>query len=431
MAVAIVFAIPLGHRRRGVPRAIPRSRGDDAGAGGDLDAELLARAAARDPVRRQARMAAGLGIRHAAASRAAGGHARHGAGRDPRADDALVGHRGAARALRAGGAGARAVAGARRRPPRVPQQPDPGRHHHRPAVRRGADRHDHHRDDLRMARRRPPADPGDQHARLSAGAGLHPVHLGDLRGDEPDHRPDLRLPRSAGSASNDEDRARHRARRRAGRGAGAVAHAVRSVRADAVAAPRAAEPLASVRPRRARPRHPGAPHYRRAHLALRRARGGVGLVARRHGARLDRRVLRRRRRRRDQPGDRHPHFGMALAFTRLGKTSEAIQSYQAALQINPKVWEAELNWGIILLSQQDFEGAISHFQKAKSLNQGNFQAIFLEGKAQELAGNLANALASLLQALPLAKEEKDRLMSIPHLALFTGSSRIGKKPRII
>lgn len=111
----------------------------------------------------------------------------------------------------------------------------------------------------------------------------------------------------------------------------------------------------------------------------------------------------------DQPNNEGAHFGIALALTRLGKTSEAIESYQAALRINPKLWEAELNWGIILLSQQKFEGAIAHFQTAENLNQGNFQVTFLKGKAQESAGDLANALTSLLQALPLAKNEKDQL----------------------
>ena len=111
----------------------------------------------------------------------------------------------------------------------------------------------------------------------------------------------------------------------------------------------------------------------------------------------------------NQPNNDGAHFGIALALTRLGKTSEAIQSYQAALRINPKLWEAELNWGIILLSQQNFEEAIAHFQTAGNLNQGNFQVTFLKGKAQESAGDLANALTSLLQALPLAKNEKDQL----------------------
>jgi len=111
----------------------------------------------------------------------------------------------------------------------------------------------------------------------------------------------------------------------------------------------------------------------------------------------------------NNPDNEAAHFGMAFALTHLGKTGEAIESYQAALQINPKLWEAELNWGMILFNQQDLEGAITHFQKAQKLDPENFQAFFLEGKAQELAGNPTTALNSLLQALPLAKEEQNRI----------------------
>ena len=107
--------------------------------------------------------------------------ARRRAGGDPGADDARDAARGAARAVRAGGAGARRLARARGPPARVPQQPDPGRDADRPAVRRGADRRRHHRDDLRVAGHRPAADPVDRLPRLPAGAGLHPVHRGDLR----------------------------------------------------------------------------------------------------------------------------------------------------------------------------------------------------------------------------------------------------------
>ncbi len=63
MTVAIVIAIPLG-----ILAAVFRGTAVDHAAMtlalvGHLDAELLARAAARDPVRRSARMAAGLGHR--------------------------------------------------------------------------------------------------------------------------------------------------------------------------------------------------------------------------------------------------------------------------------------------------------------------------------------------------------------------------------
>ena len=181
MAVAIRLRAAARHRRRRVSRHRHRSRGDDARARRHLDAELLARSAARDSVRRLSRLAAGCRHRDDLAPRAAGRHARRRARRDPRAHDARQPARGAARALRARRPRARAVARPRRRAPRVPQQPHPGRDDHRPAVRRGADRHDHHRDDLRLARRRPAADSGDQLPRLSARAGLHPLHLADLR----------------------------------------------------------------------------------------------------------------------------------------------------------------------------------------------------------------------------------------------------------
>ena len=64
MFVAIVIAIPLGIIAAVRRRHARRSRRDDAGAAGDLDAELLARAAAGDRLFGDARLAAGVGARH-------------------------------------------------------------------------------------------------------------------------------------------------------------------------------------------------------------------------------------------------------------------------------------------------------------------------------------------------------------------------------
>src|SRR5262249_49509551 len=76
---------------------------------------------------------------------------------------------------------------------------DPDCHHRRLAVWRGADGIDHHRDDLRVARRRAAADHRHQHARLSTGAGVHPVDCGDLRGRQLGYRPAIWLARSEDS----------------------------------------------------------------------------------------------------------------------------------------------------------------------------------------------------------------------------------------
>ena len=101
---------PARDHCRGAPRHDRRPCGDDAGAGRDFDPELLARAAAGAGVRRRARMAAGFGTRDAREPGAAGDLARRRAGGDPGADDARVAARGAARALRAGGARPRRLA---------------------------------------------------------------------------------------------------------------------------------------------------------------------------------------------------------------------------------------------------------------------------------------------------------------------------------
>jgi peptide/nickel transport system permease protein len=73
----------------------------------------------------------------------------------------------------------------------------PGRDAHRAAVRRGADRRRHHRDDLRMARHRTAAHPVDRLPRLPAGAGLHSLHRHHLRRHEPFDGSRVRSPRSA------------------------------------------------------------------------------------------------------------------------------------------------------------------------------------------------------------------------------------------
>ncbi|MFN8005527.1 MAG: tetratricopeptide repeat protein [Terriglobia bacterium] len=111
----------------------------------------------------------------------------------------------------------------------------------------------------------------------------------------------------------------------------------------------------------------------------------------------------------DTPENEAAHFGIGLALTRLGKPDEAIQSYEAALHINPKLWEAELNWGIILINRKDFDGAIPHFRNVQKLEAGNFHANFLEGKAQEGAGRPTLAIPPFLRALSLAKEEQDKV----------------------
>src|SRR5689334_8296510 len=51
----------------------------------------------------------------------------------------------------------------------------------------------------------------------------------------------------------------------------------------------------------------------------------------------------------DYPNNEAAYFGIASAQTQLGLTTEAVGSYEAALKINPQLWEAETNLGMLLM----------------------------------------------------------------------------------
>jgi tetratricopeptide (TPR) repeat protein len=106
----------------------------------------------------------------------------------------------------------------------------------------------------------------------------------------------------------------------------------------------------------------------------------------------------------DHPENAAAYFGMALAQTQAGLAKEAVLSYEAALKINPQLWEAETNLGMLLMNQQRFEQALPHFQKASELNSKNFQAAFFAAKALESLRRWKEAAEAGLKALPLAED---------------------------
>ncbi len=102
------------------------------------------------------------------------------------------------------------------------------------------------------------------------------------------------------------------------------------------------------------------------------------------------------------PQNEAAYFGIALAQTHLERNLEAVQSYLEALRINPNLWEAELNLGILLISEKDWARALFHLERAHELNPKSFQATFYTAKAQLLLEKPAQAEQNLLSALQLA-----------------------------
>src|SRR5260370_1972349 len=62
------------------------------------------------------------------------------------------------------------------------------------------------------------------------------------------------------------------------------------------------------------------------------------------------------------PKDYGAHFHLALSYSLLGKDAQAIPEYKTVLQLQPGLYEAAMNLGILLLRTRDAAGAVSHFQ---------------------------------------------------------------------
>src|SRR5215467_9621668 len=61
-----------------------------------------------------------------------------------------------------------------------------------------------------------------------------------------------------------------------------------------------------------------------------------------------------------EPSDYTAHFHLALADSLLKRDSEAIAEYKKVLELQPDLYEAQLNLGILLLRQKDAESAVPY-----------------------------------------------------------------------
>src|SRR6266496_1143761 len=64
------------------------------------------------------------------------------------------------------------------------------------------------------------------------------------------------------------------------------------------------------------------------------------------------------------PKDYTAHFHLALAKSMLQKDAEAIAEYKKVLELQPDLYQAQLNLGILLLRQKQAEAALPYLQQA-------------------------------------------------------------------
>src|SRR3981189_36641 len=96
----------------------------------------------------------------------------------------------------------------------------------------------------------------------------------------------------------------------------------------------------------------------------------------------------------DQPDFAYAHFQLAYVYTALKKTDEARPEYARTIAIDPKMSEAYLNLGMLLLDKQDNAAAVAPLRKAVELLPAQSRPRYLLAVAQDRSGDQAGAADS-------------------------------------
>jgi len=96
----------------------------------------------------------------------------------------------------------------------------------------------------------------------------------------------------------------------------------------------------------------------------------------------------------DQPDFAYAHFQLAYVYTALKKTDEARAEYARTIAIDPKMSEAYLNLGMLLLDKQDNAAAVAPLRKAVELLPAQSRPRYLLAVAQDRSGDQAGAADS-------------------------------------
>lgn len=113
----------------------------------------------------------------------------------------------------------------------------------------------------------------------------------------------------------------------------------------------------------------------------------------------------------EEPNTAYAHFQLAYVFTALKRVDEARAEYERTIAIDPKLSEAYLDLGILLLDKEP-RSAVAPLTKAVELRPAEARPRFLLGVAEERSGDLAKAFDSFEGAVRLDPRD---LETIDHL----------------
>jgi len=118
----------------------------------------------------------------------------------------------------------------------------------------------------------------------------------------------------------------------------------------------------------------------------------------------------------EKPDVAYAHFQLAYAYTALKRPEDAQPEYEKCVALDPKMPEAQLNLGILLL-EKDPKAAVAPLSRAVELLPSQSRPRYLLGLAQERSGDLTGAAESFEGASRLDPKNLESLIQLGQVYL--------------
>lgn len=105
------------------------------------------------------------------------------------------------------------------------------------------------------------------------------------------------------------------------------------------------------------------------------------------------------------------HFQKGMILKEWGDTAKAISSFQSAVKLNQKYYDAYMQLGI-LHSAKNNPLALGYFDNALNINSMSIEAHYGKGKFLQIAGDYENALKEYNSILAISPEHQDATFNI-------------------
>jgi len=114
------------------------------------------------------------------------------------------------------------------------------------------------------------------------------------------------------------------------------------------------------------------------------------------------------------PKDYAAHFNLALALSLAGRDPEAIAEYRKTLELEPGLYQADLNLGILLLRGKQPEAAVAVLDEAHAAKPNEFRPAFYLAEALS-ATNSAKAAEAYQNALKIDPRSAAAELGLAHV----------------